>query len=199
MSGIEEAVSVAARVIVGTVLLIAGLAKLGRRGVAFRDAILAYDLVPWAVARRLASVLPRLEITAGAGVLLGLATGVSAVLAYLLILLATAAVAISLVRGKRHRCGCLGFTGDDVLMVQWTLVYRNLMLLAALLAVVTMSDRLRVDAWIGWSLAWAGDSLPALAGWAWVACAGVVLVLRLARPPIAHSTSTNQPLGKGAA
>jgi uncharacterized membrane protein YphA (DoxX/SURF4 family) len=121
----------AARWMVGGVLLIAGLAKIRSGAGPFLKAILGYDLLPRPVAVILATVLPWLEVLAGGLLLAGLWTQIAALLGFALLLLFAAAVAVSLLRGKRHECGCFGSPAP----VQWRLVYRNLGLTMLLLPI----------------------------------------------------------------
>lgn len=133
MPELSPLIAACARIAVGVFLVVAAAAKLrGRSGTAFRDAILGYDLVPAAVAAALARTLPPLE--AAIGVLLVGGVWPANVMAFALVAAFTAAVAISLARGRANHCGCIGFSAAQVVAVQWRLVYRNLVLLALLLA-----------------------------------------------------------------
>lgn len=192
MSGIEEAAAMAARVVVGLILVVAGWAKVRRGGRIFRDAILAYDLVPRWLALLLAAALPPLEVLSGAGLVLGVATHASALLGFALIAVVSTAVVFSLARGKRHFCGCLGFTGGEVRTVQWSIVYRNLFLMAALLLAVTVGDSWRVDHWFGVDKVISSGRWSDVAWSMWAVFAGAVLFARVAgRSAPGSASSTN--------
>ncbi len=120
-----------ARLIVGGILLIAGIAKIKAGASQFLSAILGYDLLPPYLATLAARVLPWLEIAAGLSLIFGLGVQIAAVVGFGLLLLFSGAVAISLLRGKSQSCGCF----NSLTPVQWRLTYRNLALAGLLLPV----------------------------------------------------------------
>lgn len=198
----EATVVVVARVAVGAVLFAAGWVKLRRGSRMFRDAVLAYDLVPRRVAPLLAVVIPALESFCGIGLILGVATPASAIVGFALIGIVTGAVIVSLARGKRHFCGCMGFSGDDVRVIQWSIAYRNLALMGVLLLIVSCRDDYRLDRVLGLANFAASDAWLPLLGPAWAISIAVVLITRLiGRPPSAthEATSAGRPLPDGSA
>lgn len=94
----------------------------------FLAALDNYRLVPARALAFTARLLPLLETTAGALLLVPAARPVAAALALALLALVTLAVAINLRRGRRIDCGC---GGTDALPLSWALVARNLLLCAA--------------------------------------------------------------------
>lgn len=142
MEGLIEVSTAVGRILVGAILVIAGVAKIRHGAAAFQKAILGYELVSRRAARLLATALPRVEIVVGAMLVAGVFIGSAATAAFVLILVFSIAIALSLLRGKTHRCGCLGFTSDTVQRVQWRLVYRNLCMLALLVAASNVSPSL---------------------------------------------------------
>lgn len=119
-----------ARITVGVVLLIAGIAKL-RGGISqFRKMILGYEIVSSAVATALARAFPVLEIASGICLIFGVFVQPASWVAILLLILFTCAITYSLIRGKKNDCGCFGIGARKT--VQWTLVYRNILFLCVL-------------------------------------------------------------------
>ena len=138
-------VAVSARALVGGVLLAAGAAKLRSRSSLFLDAILSFEIVPRWAAKPIARTLPWAECALGAALLLGVGTGATAIGAFALVAALTAGVVHALSRGKRVFCPCFGFTGAQVAHVQWTMTWRNLVLLLACIAASQLDDPLRLD------------------------------------------------------
>lgn len=182
--------SVAARAVVGLLLCLAGSAKIGSRASEFRDAVMAYRLLSPIPARLLATTLPFIEIGAGACLLIGLATPVAAIVGFSLIATVSLALLVSLARGRVHVCGCLGFTADGVRVIQWSMVYRNLLLMAALLFVASRGDGLRLDSAIGFDTTLAANALRLC--WGALSVLGVIAVLiRVFRGRLRSTTSTS--------
>ncbi len=198
----ETAVAMVARVAVGAILLTAGWVKLRRGSRLFRDAVLAYDLIPRRLVPLLAVVVPALEALSGTSLVVGLATLANAVLGFALIGIVTGAVLVSLARGKRHFCGCMGFSGDDVRVIQWSIAYRNLALMGALLLVVSSSEGYGLDRVLGFANDAAPDTWVAILATTWAISIAVVLITRLiARPPSApaETAGAERGLGEGSA
>lgn len=128
-----DEVAVASRFALGTIFVLSGLSKAANYG-EFERALADYRILPPAVSRVFASSIPPVELTAGAFLLVGLATKVTAVAVAVLLLVFSVAVAINLVQGRRIRCGCFGTL--DQREISWLAVVRNLGLLglAALVA-----------------------------------------------------------------
>jgi len=123
-----------ARLFVGGVLLVAGLAKLKMPSNWFLQAVFGYDLVPKRVAVVLAYGLPWVEVMLGGLLLVGLWSRLVALISIGLLLIFSGGMTFNLLRGKRNECGCL----QTLTPVQWKLIYRNLLLIALLLSVYTI-------------------------------------------------------------
>jgi uncharacterized membrane protein YphA (DoxX/SURF4 family) len=93
------------RFFLATVFLLAGLAKLRRRG-EFARAIRRYEILPPALVLPAAWTIPPLELAAGTLLAIGLGAAVVAVILAVLLTLFSAAVATNLLRGRRFDCGC---------------------------------------------------------------------------------------------
>lgn len=130
-----DTVILISRVLVGGVFLIAGFAKLKSPSSQFLNAILGYALLPKPMAIVLARGLPWLEVVAGGLLITGLWIHFATALSVGLLLVFSSAVAISLLRGKDHACGCF----HSLTPVQWRLVYRNIGLMGLLLPVYATS------------------------------------------------------------
>lgn len=133
------ALSIAARLIVGAIFLIAGLDKVQAPG-AFADAVRAFHILPPALVLPFALTVPWLELLVAAYLLSGFMTRVSAALAALLLISFVVAIARSLVTGDTaHACGCFGsgaaanplltwLEGGDT--ITWWDLIRDLILIA---------------------------------------------------------------------
>lgn len=115
----------------------------------FRANVENYRLLPEALTRVAAILLPLWELAAGAVLLLGSTRTAAALLTVGLLLVVTAAVAINLLRGRTEiDCGCGslgGHVGDQAL--SWGLTVRNgVLAIGALLAL--SEDSGRVLFWI---------------------------------------------------
>lgn len=118
------------RILVGLVMLIAGIAKVKAGPQQFSRAILGYDLVTPGVAFLLSRTLPWLEVVTGVCLIIGLFCAAASLIAFALLLVFSAALTMSLYRGRKHDCGCFGL--GTVKRVRWQMVYRNLLLMGAL-------------------------------------------------------------------
>jgi uncharacterized membrane protein YphA (DoxX/SURF4 family) len=104
-------VTTVARLILGVVLIVAGVPK-------FRDpiqsvtAVKAYQLLPDPVATTVGHVLPIAEIILGILLVVGLLTRVSAVLGGLLMLAFVFGIAWAWANGLKIDCGCFGGGGQ---------------------------------------------------------------------------------------
>ncbi len=130
-------------------LILAGLAKIksGRKGF-FRD-ILGYAILPDSIAWLVATLLPIVEIILGVMLFVGLLAPVVSLFAALLLLVFSAAILYSLLRGRDIDCGCFG-TLRKKERVQWNLVYRNYFLIALCFAnVIFMGGTFTLDTLIG--------------------------------------------------
>ncbi len=126
---IIDAAALLGRVVVGTVLIVAGVLKLrlGRQN--FLAEIIGYGLLPPFAARAVGQGLPILEVGLGACLIAGIAPTLSAVAAAALLTVFTAVIVLGLKSGRLHTCGCFGRTRE----LRWQLVWRNTSLAALLL------------------------------------------------------------------
>jgi hypothetical protein len=135
------ALSVAGRVCVGLVFLLAAAQKM-RHWRVLSGVIANYRLLPrWSVAPA-SALLPPLEMTIA--ILLLLATPWAGVAAIILLALFAAAMAINLKRGRDQiDCGC----GQSFLKqsLRWTLVVRNAVLAALLLPPLVVTGPVTLD------------------------------------------------------
>ncbi|MGY1618899.1 MauE/DoxX family redox-associated membrane protein [Geodermatophilus sp. SYSU D00691] len=101
----------AARLVLGGLLLVAGVLKLPDPAAAVR-AVRAYRLLPEALVGPVAFGLPVLEIAVGLALLAGVFVRTAALSAAVLLAVFTAAVASAWARGLRIDCGCFGGGGE---------------------------------------------------------------------------------------
>lgn len=165
--------SLAAGVLVALLFLAAGIDKLRHHDL-LPGVIANYRLLPGALVAPAAWLLPPVELAVAAGLLLGPPAGLGLwpVLAAIgLLLLFAAAMAINIVRGRRHiDCGC-GHAGLRQ-QLGWGQVLRNIMLAAALLAGLATPAGLggaelamaMISGLVGWLLLLLFESLRGLAG-----------------------------------
>lgn len=104
-------ISLAARLVLGAVLLVAGALKVGNPLGAAR-AVQAYDVMPFELAKWVGYALPWIEIVLGLLLVLGLFTRVSALLGGLLMLAFVVGIAQAWARGLTIDCGCFGGGGQ---------------------------------------------------------------------------------------
>jgi uncharacterized membrane protein YphA (DoxX/SURF4 family) len=110
-TSLQQWVSLVGRLILGTVWIIAGSAKVGDLAASGR-AVNAYRLLPYDLASFLGAALPFLEIALGVLLILGLATRVGGVVSAVLLVAYIAGIASAWARGLRIDCGCFGGGGD---------------------------------------------------------------------------------------
>lgn len=99
-----------AQIAVGMLLSWAALAKLGDISSLARD-IHNFRVLPRAAENLVAMVLPWIELTAAASLVLGIRPRAGAIAATGLMLVFTAAVALAVARGLNIDCGCFGTAG----------------------------------------------------------------------------------------
>jgi hypothetical protein len=134
---------VAARSGIGLMLAGAGIAKLSRRET-FRDAVAAYRLLPLPLVEPAALALPVAEIAIGLGLIAGVWMAGTAVAGAALLLVFAAAIAINLLRGRTDvDCGCDPTATPKP--IAWNMVWRNLGLVALLLACLAPAPALSLD------------------------------------------------------
>jgi Methylamine utilisation protein MauE len=122
------------RVLLGMVLVFAGLAKVFDPPATLARIVEAYQVVPKRAAAPLARGLPFAEISLGAMLVGDVFTRYAALVAGVLVFGFGLAIALNLMRGRRElRCGCFGSGGHSRL--SWALVARNTLLVGLALLV----------------------------------------------------------------
>lgn len=106
----RDVVGLLARLVLGGVVLVAGLLKVGHLETSARS-VRAYQLLPYDVAGYLGYGLPILEIAVGVLLVLGLFTRFSAVVGGMLMVVFIAGIASAWARGLSIDCGCFGHGG----------------------------------------------------------------------------------------
>lgn len=141
--------AVPARLVVGGVWLVAGLAKIGDPDSSVR-AVRAYQLVPDPLERTVGYALPLLEICLGVLLVLGLVQRLAAIASAVLLIGFIVGISAAWARGLQIECGCFGgggaAGGEDVTAAyKWDIARDvGLLALAALLSWRPVS-RLSVD------------------------------------------------------
>jgi len=107
---VRQWIGVLARLVVGVVDLVAGIAKFPDPAANVRQ-VRAFDLLPEAVVPTVGHALPTAEILIGAALVLGLLTRFFAVLATLFFLAFIIGITAAWVRGLEINCGCFGSHG----------------------------------------------------------------------------------------
>ncbi len=96
-----------ARVVLGLVLLIAGLSKLQERK-AFIQAVASYEILPHFLTRPFGILLPWLELGTAILLLSGVMPTVAGLLAAILLICFMVAILVNLLRGRELNCHCFG-------------------------------------------------------------------------------------------
>lgn len=122
------------RVIVGSVFVIAGAAKIGHADV-FAAQIAAFRILPQAAIGPLALVLPFVEVLLGGYLVVGLYTRLAAWIAVVQLAIFALAIASAVSRGMTISCGCFG--PGDATVTSWPEAARDLAL-AAVAALVAL-------------------------------------------------------------
>jgi uncharacterized membrane protein YphA (DoxX/SURF4 family) len=107
---VRQWIGVLARLVVGVVDLVAGIAKFPDPAANVRQ-VRAFDLLPEAVVPTVGHALPTAEILIGAALVLGLLTRFFAVLATLFFLAFIVGITAAWARGLEINCGCFGSHG----------------------------------------------------------------------------------------
>ena len=124
------ALALGSEILVGAILVAAGILKIRAGEPAVIAAIRGYELLHGHPERWVARVLPWIEVALGLALIVGVARGLAALGAGLLLSTFQLAMAYSLSSGRSHPCGCGG--GRRPTLVSWTLVSRNVVLVGAL-------------------------------------------------------------------
>jgi len=106
----QEWVTLAARLILGVTLLVAGLLKVTRPDASIQSVRL-YQLLPWDLTTFIGIALPILEIAVGLLLITGTFTRISAVLGSVLMVAFIIGIASVWARGISIDCGCFGGGG----------------------------------------------------------------------------------------
>ena len=96
-----------AQVVIGLVFIAAALPKIGDPR-SFADAVHNFRLLPLFFENLVAISLPWIELVAGLALVLGLRARAGGLLASLMMVLFTVAVALAQIRGLDVECGCFG-------------------------------------------------------------------------------------------
>lgn len=104
----------------------------------FAISVRAYEILPPAISNLFALVVSWSEFIAGVCLLLGIFPRKAASALFLLLLMFTAAIVTTVVRGMVIDCGCFGSEGSA--NTSWLLVLRNVLLLAAAWIVMRYND-----------------------------------------------------------
>ena len=145
---LHPATGVAARVILGGLFAVSGVIKLIEPPENFMTAIHGYALLPAWMERPLAETLPWVEMTSGLLLVTGVLTRASLLIVSLQLLVFTAALGSTLLRGiSLDDCGCFGSLG---LKESNSFAFvRNLVLLAlAARLAVERNPRWALDRWL---------------------------------------------------
>ncbi len=130
---------------VGTTFLIAAIATI-QQGGAFVDEVLEYDLLPEALARAFAAVLPWIEMVVACLLIVGLATRYAAVVAILISLSLIIANSVVLARGLNLECGCFGDLA--ALETRQAIIVDCVLLVTSFLILLRRGDVLSADLWL---------------------------------------------------
>lgn len=126
------------RLVLGGLLLLAGVTKLADRE-AFREAVAEYAVLPRALERPFAALLPWLEVSLGTLLLLGLGTTAAAALAMPLFLSFALAIGVNLRRGRHLDCHCFGAVQSE--QIGWATLLRSAVFALAALTVALGTSR----------------------------------------------------------
>ena len=107
---LHDLVGLLARLVLGSVVLVAGALKVGHPETSARS-VRAYQLLPFDVAGYVGYALPVLEIAVGILLVLGLFTRANAIIGGLLMAAFTVGIAAAWARGLSIDCGCFGHGG----------------------------------------------------------------------------------------
>lgn len=139
--------SVALRFVIGTVFVLAGLAKLPRRA-DFEAAVRGYGLISSRFVRPVSRAIPAGELIGGTLILVGLGTRAVAVALAAALVSFSAAVAINLLKGRQIDCGCFAIGAPR--RITWITVVRNVVLAGMAVAVAARPTPFTLDAAAGY-------------------------------------------------
>ena len=129
--------------VLGGILLLSGVPKL-RESAAMLTVVRGYRLLPAALERLVARVLPTAQVILGAALVVGIPLRAVPLAATGLFLVFFAALAINLLRGRRDLdCGCFGFAGsEETPRIGWFHAVRALLLAFAAGVLAIAPDRI---------------------------------------------------------
>lgn len=107
----RDVVGLAARLVLGVVLLIAGALKLGELGTSV-NAVRAYRILPYELTELVGIAMPIGEVALGLLLVTGTFTRISGLLGGLLMVAFIIAIASAWARGLTLDCGCFGGGGE---------------------------------------------------------------------------------------
>jgi uncharacterized membrane protein YphA (DoxX/SURF4 family) len=139
-----------ARLVLGGVLIAAGLLKLPDPAASVR-AVRAYQMLPESVVPTIGYGLPLFEICVGAMLVIGLATRIVAVLAGLLMAAFIVGISSAWARGLQIDCGCFGgggFAADATSKYPWEIARDVGLLAAAGWLVALPRTMVSADSWL---------------------------------------------------
>jgi len=145
-------VSLAARLVLGGVLIWSGGAKVGNLASSVQAAN-AYQIVPYEVAQVIGYGLPFAEIGLGLALVLGLFTRIGGALGALLMLAFIIAIASVWARGISVDCGCFGGGGpidpaEATAKYPWELLRDTGLMILGLWLVFIKANKWAVDGWL---------------------------------------------------
>ncbi len=145
-------VSLAARLILGVVLIAAGAKKVGNLAGSVQAAA-AYQILPYEAAQVVGDLLPFAEIGLGVILVVGLFTRVAGILGALLMLAFVIAIASVWARGISIDCGCFGGGGpldpaDAVAKYPWEILRDVGLMACGVWLAIARKPFLAIDTWL---------------------------------------------------
>lgn len=136
------------RLLIGSILIIAGFLKLQIGSRRFLQNILAFGFVKGHVAQFISNSLPWLEVGCGLFMLVGLFMPMTSLVSFGLLLIFTVAIAFAVVQEKQVGCDCFGKLSEKN-QVRWHLAYRNLVLMGLIILIFSFGPGwLALDNWV---------------------------------------------------
>ncbi len=129
-----------ARLIVGSLFILAGWLKMRSGTGWFYLQILEFRITGRGFARTLSLILPPLEIGLGVFLVLGLFTQWVSIISFVLLFSFTAVVLHASWLGRSTACGCFGRRDNRTSKAQWRVICRNIILMGLLLLLYITSQ-----------------------------------------------------------
>lgn len=146
-SGTMAKAAIAARLLVGAVLVFSGFSKLLVPAEEFAMALETYRLFPLPTIMALARIIPWVELFMGVCLLLGYAVGYAGTAAAALFLAFITALGSTLMRGiPIEDCGCFGW-GIPHLPPSQTILLDSILLVLCLMIVIDKERRFSLERW----------------------------------------------------